>query len=526
MLAALALAVAAVAPVPRGAQELHRTGPLPRTQELRIEVVLRLRHRDALNALLEAQQDRSSPQYHRWLQPAEFAARFGADLAMRRAVTSILQTAGLRVEDADSTAQRIGASGSATSIERLFATTIGAYAGGGATYYANDSPARRPKGFPADAEVLGLDNIPAFSTMHTLLRRGRRGVKSPAASGSAGGFTPHDLAVAYDYPWFGIGASANGSSKTIGIIMEDDFLDTDLAAWNAGPNGTGATGSVTRVPIDGGGVFIGDLDNPNSSLEVTLDVEQSTSLAPGANELVYETPDLSGRSFYDALFQAVVSDVPDVVSMSFGGCENGVVFDGMFDELFAEGNAQGQAFFAASGDSGSSCNGGNRTLPSYPASDPIVVAVGGSTLYLNDAGRRALECGWVRSGGGYSSEWPIPPYQYNYEVYNLDPAARAVPDIAFNADPLTGNEIYFNGTEGTIGGTSLGAPDATAAWVDALGGRGRFGQPDNELYPLGQYGIGLGAILCGYNGAYADVPGYNAVTGLGSFDWTTVANYL
>ncbi len=248
---------------------------------------------------------------------------------------------------------------------------------------------------------------------------------------------------------------------------------------------------------------------------MTLDVEQSASLAPGANETVYEIPDLSNQSILDA-YNAVVSDnTADVISSSFGGCEQGASVDNADDQVFAQGVAQGQTWFASSGDQGSNCYPSNATGVSMPSSDPNVVAVGGTTLSTDNSGNYAGESAWSGSGGGVSSDWALPPYQQNV-AGEASTSNRNVPDVALNADPNSGRRV------------GVPAPRFNGRRYERVvtGRRSRIrrhrrsqrapGLANNRIYALASGGGPFHDVTIGSNGAYT--PGYDNVTGWGSFD--------
>ena len=68
------------------------------TSQISFEVALPLRNVDQLNDLLTALHDPASPQYHHWLTPAQFAARFGPDAATMDRVVGALRARGLSVQ--------------------------------------------------------------------------------------------------------------------------------------------------------------------------------------------------------------------------------------------------------------------------------------------------------------------------------------------------------------------------------------------------------------------------------------------
>ena len=104
------------------AQQPQIVGHPAATATVTFDVYLPLRHSAALDALLAAQQRVGSSQYHRWLTPAGFAARFGADPGEVARITASLQSAGLTVQASGSHSLRV--SGPVATVEKLFATRL------------------------------------------------------------------------------------------------------------------------------------------------------------------------------------------------------------------------------------------------------------------------------------------------------------------------------------------------------------------------------------------------------------------
>ena len=515
-----ATAAAAAVPVPRELGSLRPYGRPPASQQLRVTLALPLRNRAELDRLIRVQSDRRSPYYHHFLTPRQFAGNYGADDRTVAAAIAGLRAHGFVVRGTNGPRTLVAATAPVASVERAFATSLGLYAFAGRTVYANRTAATLPPDLASlGATVVGLDNVPHARPAHVLgsrrapivgpaaHRRMRNGARPFYASGASGGFTPSDLTLAYDYPSRG---GNTGSGSTIGIVISNDYLDSDISSWYSS-YGVSRTGSLSRVAIDGGGTF-----DASQSVEVTLDIEQSTSLAPGANELVYEVPDLSNQSILDAYDAVVSANSADVISSSFGGCEQGTSVDGPEDQVFAQGVAQGQTWFASSGDQGSNCYPSNATGVSMPSSDPEVVAVGGTTLSTDASGNYAGESAWSGSGGGVSGEWAIPSYQQG--VAGLASSSnRNVPDVALNADPNSGDELIFQGSDTVVGGTSASSPGVAAEFASIVASKGRTGLADTRIYQLG----GTSAfhdVTGGSNGAYSAKAGYDDVTGWGSFD--------
>jgi hypothetical protein len=191
---------------------------------------------------------------------------------------------------------------------------------------------------------------------------------------------------------------------------------------------------------------------------------------------------------------------------------------------------QGVTFLASSGDSGGfsyDAQGDPTTTPGilYPAASPKVVAVGGTTLNLNDDSTYNSETAWSGSGGGTSLYELEAKYQDNAQHTSF----RTTPDVAFDADPNTGVAVYdsYNDTDNSgpwieVGGTSLSAPAwagliAIANQGRVLAGGSTLDGPSQTLPAL--YAIpttDFNDITSGNNGVFSAGPGYDEVTGLGS----------
>ncbi|MGC8688947.1 MAG: S53 family peptidase [Thermoplasmata archaeon] len=178
--------------------------------------------------------------------------------------------------------------------------------------------------------------------------------------------------------------------------------------------------------------------------ETDLDVEIMHAIAPEANIVVFETVNDNSTTLEMALNYIVTNHIGDVVSMSWGGPEL-QVYDPFFHSVIKQASRMGITLVAASGDS---------SIVEYPASDPYVLSVGGTSLFLSN-GRYYYESIWQNSGGGESVIFPRPLWQVGSGLDSLK--GRGVPDISMDADPSTGVYVYSNGWLG-MGGTSLSAP--------------------------------------------------------------------
>jgi kumamolisin len=195
---------------------------------------------------------------------------------------------------------------------------------------------------------------------------------------------------------------------------------------------------------------------------------------------------------------------------------------------------QGQTVFAAAGDAGAYSDQSHLSVID-PASQPFVVAVGGTRLY-SSGGVYQGETTWNNGspsqgagGGGVSSLWVQPGWQSGVatSVNRGSNGMRNIPDVALNADPMTGYSIYYGGRWITVGGTSAAAPlwAGFTALVNerrAANGRKQIGFLNPILYSLGQssrYSADFNDIRDGStNLYYPAVQGYDNATGWGSLN--------
>jgi len=182
--------------------------------------------------------------------------------------------------------------------------------------------------------------------------------------------------------------------------------------------------------------------------------------------------------------------------------------------------AAGVNVFVSSGDAGSNPGSdGQRGGPlqvESSASDSSIIAVGGTSLYVNRDGSVSGESGWIGSGGGESVVYPRPVWQQN--ALSTANNMRLVPDVSAVADPATAAFLILNGKLSPTGGTSWSAPIwagfcARINEARAKAGKQKIGYLNPYFYRLPNKCFR--DILSGNNGAYYCRPGYDQVTGLG-----------
>jgi len=230
---------------------------------------------------------------------------------------------------------------------------------------------------------------------------------------------------------------------------------------------------------------------------------------------------------------------PSVISISWGNPEKNWTGQAMasFDQAFQTAAALGVTVCCASGDGGSGDGAADgKQHADFPASSPFALGCGGTKL-VGAGAAITSETVWNENpatsatGGGVSDVFGVPAYQAAAGVpVSKNPGGRkgrGVPDVAGDADPVTGYAVRVDGQEFVIGGTSAVAPlwaGLVALMNQKLGHRVGF------LNPL-LYGPVVGTnsfrdITSGNNGAYAAKAGWDPCTGWGSPDGTKLLHAL
>ena len=341
-----------------------------------------------LDALLAAQQNPASPQYHQWLTSDQFAQRFGMAQEDLDKVSAWLEQQGFAVESVNRSHNAIRFSGTVGKVESAFQTEMHYYKAGGETHHAPSTALSVPAAIaPVVANIRNLDDY---------LPRPNHIVPRPGFTSGVSGsvfLQPGDIATAYDIkPLYNAGV--NGAGQTIAIIGESAVHLSDIENFQRAAGLTVKDPLLVIVPGTGGdGTF-----NSGDESESDLDLEYSSSIAPGANVVLVYTggsPNTSG-GVETSLQYAVDEMIGNIISFSYGYCEP--AFDAAsyaaFDAILKQAGSQGQSIVAASGDTGSTgCSGisGITTAQQtalaveYPASSAYATGVGGTEMPASEA---------------------------------------------------------------------------------------------------------------------------------------------
>ncbi|MCY0869150.1 MAG: S53 family peptidase [Firmicutes bacterium] len=472
----------------------------------RLVIVLPIRHPNRLADRIRAEYSPNSASYRQFLSVSAFANQFGARVSDINAIISYAESYGIQARvDPDhllinltgTTAQLNDAFGSHAHIAALLGVSRAASI---PAAVANGIVGLQPSGQPPMQSLLATEASCA------------RSVAVHADSGSApveGALSPQAYRSLYDMA--PLESATAGAGQRIGILTFAPFELSDVETFWKTYGIPDSPSRIAAVPIDG-------FDEPMNvaSAETTLDVEQASSEAPGAQVIVYEAPNTTS-GLLDLFFSVVSQDTVEQWSFSWGCAESSVSqkFAMMVNEALEEGAAQGMSQFAAAGDNGAYEGYPSvKTLTSnFPSDSPWVTSAGGTTLpfsdefykldaqggfipgsngqpetftltvphlrawgwdyfdaYYKDLGFSSVQAAVYRffptgGGGGTSAFFSEPWYQAGFQSTNT----RTQPDVSLDADPYTGVSLYVTvpGLHAAglatgwnqIGGTSVVGPN-------------------------------------------------------------------
>lgn len=515
----------------------------------------------ALEALLAAQQDPTSPSYHRWLTPGQFEEQFGVSQIDASRVAEWLTSHGFTIDEIPAGRSAIVFSGTAGQVASAFHTGIHTYNVGGEVHHANATDPEIPQ---ALAEVVaGAVSLDDFrrTPMH-----GQVEAAPQYTSGGTHYLAPADFAAIYDVaPLYA--SAINGNGQIIAIVGRTNIQVADVQTFRS------TFGLVANNPT----VIVNGADpgivSTSEEAEADLDVEWSGAVAPNATVKFVVSASTNATDGVDLSAQYIVSNnLAAVMSTSFGSCEAqmGSAERNFYANLWQQAAAQGITSLIASGDSGAAgCDAGSETTATGGlavnglCSTPYSVCVGGTEF--NEAGNTSLywsatnnsttlasalsyipEVAWNESGsapggsglwstgGGASLYYAKPEWQTGAGV----PAdtKRDVPDVALSTAGHDGYLVDILGSFYIISGTSAASPSMAGlmALVDQKS-LARQGNANTTLYALANLAAdGGAAVFHGTVGGNNSVPGltgftagphYNQATGLGSADAFVLVNH-
>lgn len=513
--------------------EAIRVGHLPGDQTLQLDVVLPLRDQAGLDDFL-AELAATPAHYRHFLTPAEFTDRFGPTQETYDATVAYLRNAGLDVIGGSRDGMDIQVKGPVSAIEAAFSIHMLIYQlpTEDRTFYGPDREPSVRLPF-ALWHISGLDN---YSIPHALyvkkldysLAHGMKPEEvvkhATTGSGPSASFLGSDMRAAY----YG-GTALTGAGQNLGLL---EYYGTDLTDLNTYFTNVKQTNNVPITLLSTDGTSTSCLYSSGcDDTEQTLDMTQAIGMAPGLASLVMYI-----GSTDTAIISAMTthSPLPTTIGCSWGWTP---ADPSTLDPYFEKMSAQGQNFFAASGDDST----WSRRNEAWPADDANVVSVGGTDLVTASAGGAwKSETAWSDSGGGISPDKiAIPSWQKLSGVINSSNKGsttyRNGPDVSANANftfYVCADQTTCTANE--YGGTSF----ATPMWAGYIAlvnqqlvadGYSTLGFINPDLYSFGvssSYDTDFHDITSGKSGSYSAVTGYDLVTGWGSPNGQGLINAL
>ncbi len=498
---------------------------LPATQTMSLDLVLPLRDPEGLKTFLAELYDPNSPSYHHFLTPTEFTAKFGPTEEQYAEVLNFAKKNGLTVTGGSRDGMEVQVKAPVLAVERAMHVNLLTY----------QHPTENRTFFAADREptmnlsfnlwhVSGLDN---YSMPHPLMVKkedyaAAHGIQPEAVvthattgSGPSASFLGSDMRAAY----YGTG-TLTGKGQNLGLF---EYLGTDLADLTTYYKNIGQTLPLTPVLLSTDGTSTACLYSGKSKCddgEQNLDMTQALGMAPGLASLTMYIGSLD-----TAIISAMTthSPLPTTIGCSWGWTP---ADPSTLDPYFEKMAAQGQNFFAASGDSST----WSTRNEAWPADDAYVVSVGGTDLVTSSAaGPWKSETAWVDSGGGISPDKIAIPSWQKAAINSTNKGSTTLrngPDVSANANFT----FYTCGDQTTCqanvyGGTSFAAP-MWAAYVALVNqqrvaaGKTTIGFLDPYIYAENAnattYNSDFHDITSGKSGSYSATTGYDLVTGWGS----------
>jgi kumamolisin len=455
---------------------------------------------------------------------AKFTERFGPTQQDYDAVVRFAKANGFAVVGGTRDGMDVQIKGPVSAIETAFHVKMSTYQhpNESRTFYAPDREPSTDLPF-ALWHVSGLDNysIPHplfvkksdYEKLHGSVAKSGASPAATTGSGPSASFLGSDMRAAY----YG-GTALTGAGQNLGLF---EYLGTDLADLTTYYKNVGQTNKVPVTLLSTDGTSTSCVSPSCDDTEQTLDMTQALGMAPGLASLVMYV-----GSTDTAIISAMTthSPLPTTIGCSWGWTP---ADPSTLDTYFQRMSAQGQNFFAASGDSST----WSKSNEAWPADDAYVVSVGGTDLVTaSAAGPWKSETAWVDSGGGISPDGiAIPSWQQLSGVINSSnkgsTTLRNGPDVSANA-----NFTFYvcadqtTCTANSYGGTSFAAP-MWAGFIALVNqqlvanGKPTIGFINPTIYAeniTSSYATDFHDITSGTSGSYSAVVGYDLVTGWGS----------
>jgi subtilase family serine protease len=537
---------------PVWANPSNEVAKAPGSRHVDARVYLKPRNNARLNALVDAVSDPSSPQYGRFITPEEYRSRFGPTAADVNAVKRWLTGAGLRVTGVGAGRRYIVFSGDAAAAQKAFGATLRLYRYSGEQVLApaadlsvpqrlsgkvlgivglespgnfvepatagikrNNSAAPPPDGF-RNARPCSLSYVQITAKYQANFKTQLPKFEGSYRPYAVCGYVPRQFRGAYGIKGSGFTGKGVMVAVTDAYAAPTIVKDVNKYATRQGDPAFKSGQFQQTKP----GSFRGQkvCDPSGWHAEETLDIEAVHGMALASKVHYYASSSCSDADVLDTLARVVDDNKASIVTNSWSDLDSNESSSNIraYQSIFKQGAVQGIGFFSSSGDNGDEVATSGKRQTDYPASDPYVTAVGGTSLAVGRGDNYLWEAGWgtnkfdlsdngrlwkpagffYGAGGGFSTLFDRPGYQSGV-VPAGSPAGRAVPDVGLDGDPTTGmlvgatqsfpSGVFYD--EYRIGGTSLSSPLMAGVQALATQAQGhRLGFANPRIYALARSG--------------------------------------
>ncbi len=500
--------------VPAWATTAARLGTLSDATIVDIQVVLPWRDTRAAAVLADTVSDPASPSYGKHLSVADFRSRFAPTVADARAVQVWLTKSGLELGALPANRLYVPARGTAAELGRAFGTTLGRYQVRGTTLRAPDRIPTMPaelarrvlgvRGLADEPVVIGgeetrdpfpvplpdqpatpADSAPPAAVVYgapcSEFHGARTETTLPRILGRRQPAVTCETTIAQQRAAYGVDTAIaqriDGAGQTVVIVGSHAIqtLPGDVREWSKRRGlPLMKPGQLTQLS------YPTAYQTPNVepilrpavwSLQAHMLVENIHAMAPGADVIYLGTT--SSLDLANGTTLAVDGKLGDIVMNGWysAGENTNPASIGQISQTAQQAAATGISLLFASGSIGDNSAFGGSPGPEYPANDPMVTAVGGTSLIHGQGGRLLREVGWAKtvtnledgewvedvestfrgSGGGISVVHAQPAYQKGVvptarAERDDGSLGRAVPDVAVNGDAETGLTIGLTQT--------------------------------------------------------------------------------
>jgi len=496
--------------VARSENDAGRVPSATRLQGITLVFSLTVDQQADLQTLVAAQQNLSSPLYHQWLTPDQYATRFGMSDADIATTESWLQQQGFSIDSVARAKSRIIFSGTAGQAEAAFGTELHYYKSGSTTNYAPSTDITIPTALSSAVQTIA--NLSSFRPKPRV--RFKTGQRAPIAnftSSQTGDhyLTPKDVATIYDIN-AAYNSSYTGNGQSIAIVGQSAVVLSDIENFQNAAGLTVKDPTIVLVPSSGtSAVSTGD------EAESDLDLEYSGGIAKGATIYFVYVGNNQSYSVWDSIEYAVDTKIAPIISSSYGACETEMSSSdySTLNGILAQAATQGQTVVAAAGDDGSTdCYADTDLTTSqretlavdFPASSQYVTGLGGTefpsadvsssnTTYWqsvsgtdvistalsyipeqvwNDDPSDATSSELASGGGGTSSLTARPSWQAG--VTGIPSGSyRLVPDLSLDSSPSNAGYLYCSSDSDSTdisGSCSNGFRDSNNTYLTVAGG--------------------------------------------------------